>query len=80
MTLIRNSATTQTRIIRSHPSSLHGHESRSTSGCAGMSLRGDFAVVVGTGTGGRAAYVTMHPRHCRAIDSEIHRGINDGGY
>ncbi len=24
--------------------------------------------------------VTMHLRHCGAIDSEIHRGINDGGY
>jgi hypothetical protein len=24
--------------------------------------------------------VTTYLRHCGAIDSEIHRGINDGGY
>ena len=38
-----------TRIIRSRPLTLRRHESHSTSGCADMSSRGHFAVVVAGG-------------------------------
>ena len=38
-------------IIRSHPLTLRGHESRSISGCVDMTSCGHFAVVVGRGLG-----------------------------
>ena len=39
------------RIIRSHPLTLRRHESHSISGCADMSSRGHFPVVVAGGLG-----------------------------